>query len=162
MFYNIWDKVFKNGLSKICRRLLFRNLNGYGLLPVFRLNTELYFLKTVFHKFYLVHSWILCSIYSAKMKIVAIEHLNSLILHVVLCVREERCSKKIWKYSLYETQWFYDHEIFIILKPRLNCFRSTLKCHKKSKFSENFYLNCFSDVCDMAMNQPKLCYQVAP
>ena len=35
----IWDKVFKNGPSKICGR------------------------QPVFHKFHLVHSWILCPIY---------------------------------------------------------------------------------------------------
>ena len=35
---DIWDKVFKNGPSKI-------------------------FLSTVFYKFYLIHSWILCLIY---------------------------------------------------------------------------------------------------
>ena len=38
---NIWVKVFKNRQSKICRRL-----------------RPYHFLKTVFHKFYLVHYWI--------------------------------------------------------------------------------------------------------
>ena len=28
----IWDKVFKNGSSKICGRQLLKNLKGYGLL----------------------------------------------------------------------------------------------------------------------------------
>ena len=28
---NIWDKVFKNGLSKICGRQLLKNLKWYGL-----------------------------------------------------------------------------------------------------------------------------------
>ena len=37
-----WDKVFKNGPSKICRRQSLKNL------------------KAVLHKFYLAHSWILC------------------------------------------------------------------------------------------------------
>ena len=42
-----WDKVFKSGQSKICRRQPLKNLKGYG---------PSYFLKAVFHKFYLVHS----------------------------------------------------------------------------------------------------------
>ena len=29
----IWDKVFKNGPSKICGRQPLKNLKGYGLLP---------------------------------------------------------------------------------------------------------------------------------
>ena len=37
----IWDKVFKNGPSKICGRQPLKNLKGYGLLKPF--------LKTVFH-----------------------------------------------------------------------------------------------------------------
>ena len=28
----IWDKVFKNGPSKICERQSLKNLKGYGLL----------------------------------------------------------------------------------------------------------------------------------
>ena len=28
----IWDKVFKNGPSKICERQPFKNLKAYGLL----------------------------------------------------------------------------------------------------------------------------------
>ena len=28
---NIWNKVFKNGLSKICGSQPLKNLNGYGL-----------------------------------------------------------------------------------------------------------------------------------
>ena len=49
----IWDRVFKNGSSKICGKQPLKNLKGYGLL------------KAVFHNFYLVHSWILCLIYSS-------------------------------------------------------------------------------------------------
>ena len=47
-----WDKVFKNGPSKICGRLSLENLKGYeaGCIPS-------NFLKAVFHKFYLVHYW---------------------------------------------------------------------------------------------------------
>ena len=29
---NIWDKVFKNGPNKVCRRQSLKNLKGYGLL----------------------------------------------------------------------------------------------------------------------------------
>ena len=43
---NIWDKVFKNGPSKIC-----------GRQPSnFKFPKISNFLKAVFHKFYLVHS----------------------------------------------------------------------------------------------------------
>ena len=42
------DKIFKNGPSKICGRQPLKNLKWYGL--------------PIFHKFYLVHSWILCPI----------------------------------------------------------------------------------------------------
>ena len=52
-----WDKLFKNGPSKICGRQPLKKLNEYGLLLADR-NPWL-FLKAVFHKFYLVHSWIL-------------------------------------------------------------------------------------------------------
>ena len=41
---NNWDKVFKNGPSKICGRQPLKNLKGSN------------FLKALFHKFYLVHS----------------------------------------------------------------------------------------------------------
>ena len=51
----IWDKVFKNGgPSKICGRQLLKNLKED--------HTPSNFLKVVFHKFYLIHSWIVCSI----------------------------------------------------------------------------------------------------
>ena len=32
----IWDKVFKNGPSKICGRKSLKNLKGYGLLKFFK------------------------------------------------------------------------------------------------------------------------------
>ena len=56
---NIWDKVFKNGPNKICERQPLKNLRDMVCLsrPYF-----IKFLKAVVHKFYLVHSWILCSI----------------------------------------------------------------------------------------------------
>ena len=43
-----WDKVFKNGSSEICGRQSFEK---FEVIPY-------YFLKTVFHKFDLDHSWI--------------------------------------------------------------------------------------------------------
>ena len=56
-------KAFKNGPSKICGRQLLKYLKGYedkGLAD----HIFSYFLEAVFHKFHLVHSWILCPIYS--------------------------------------------------------------------------------------------------
>ena len=52
----IWDNVFKNGLSKICRRQDFKNLNAYGLLQADHTPSNL---KAAFHKFHLVHFWII-------------------------------------------------------------------------------------------------------
>ena len=59
---NIWVKIVKNELSKICRRQPLKNLNWYGL-P--RRTISLQFFKAVFHKFYKVHSWIPWPIYSS-------------------------------------------------------------------------------------------------
>ena len=53
-----WDKLFKNGPSKICGKQPLRNLRGYGLPKVNHTSSK--FLKAVVRKFYLVHSWILC------------------------------------------------------------------------------------------------------
>ena len=52
-------KVFKNGSSEICWKNFenFKSLKWCGLLK-----QTSNFLKPVFHKFYLVHSWILSSI----------------------------------------------------------------------------------------------------
>ena len=61
---NIWDKVFKNGPSKISGRQPLKNLKWYGL-PQQTNHITSNFLKDVFHKFYLIHSWILCPIYFA-------------------------------------------------------------------------------------------------
>ena len=54
IFWHIekWDKIFKNGPSKICGKQPLKNLKWYGLLHITS------FLKAVFQKFYLVHSWI--------------------------------------------------------------------------------------------------------
>ena len=51
---HIWDKVFKMGPSKICGRPPLKNLKEYGLPKTGHITSN--FLKTVFHKFYLVHS----------------------------------------------------------------------------------------------------------
>ena len=53
-----WDKVFKNGPSKICGTHPLENLKRHGLLEADHIPSN--FLKAVIHKFYLVHSWILC------------------------------------------------------------------------------------------------------
>ena len=52
-----WDKVFKNGQSKICGRQPSKNLNWYGLPNRWSDHITSNFLKAVFHKFYLVHSF---------------------------------------------------------------------------------------------------------
>ena len=57
-----WDKVFKNGPCTICERQPLKNLKGYRLLKAELIPS--YFLKAVFHKFFLVHSQILCPIYN--------------------------------------------------------------------------------------------------
>ena len=64
--YNIiWDKVFKSGPTKICGRQPLKLLKGYGLFKqTISLHIPSNFLKAVSHKFYLVHSWILCHICS--------------------------------------------------------------------------------------------------
>ena len=60
-YIRIWVKVFKSGPSKISGRQPIRNLKWYDLLR------QTNFLKAVFHKFYLIHSWILCLIYSCQL-----------------------------------------------------------------------------------------------
>ena len=55
----IWDKVFKHGLSKFCGRQTLKSLKGYSLLAD---NISSNFLKAVFSKIYLVDSWMLCLI----------------------------------------------------------------------------------------------------
>ena len=51
-------KILKNGPSKICGRQSLKNFKRYGLPYHFTSN----FLKAVFHKFYMLNSWILCPI----------------------------------------------------------------------------------------------------
>ena len=55
-WFYIWNKVSKNEPSKICRRHPLKNLKGYGMLQA---DHSLSNFLNVFHKFYLVHSWIL-------------------------------------------------------------------------------------------------------
>ena len=74
-----WDILFKNGPSKICGRQPLKNLKGYGLPKVN--HTSSHFLKAVFRKFYLVHSWILCHKWYLKMS--HSDVVNLLILQVV-------------------------------------------------------------------------------
>ena len=56
----IWDKLFKNGPSKICGRQPLKNLKRYGLPKADHALSN--FLKACIHKFDLVHSWVLCPI----------------------------------------------------------------------------------------------------
>ena len=57
----IWDKVFKNGSCKIRGKQPLKSLKTYGLLQ--EDHTPSNFLKTVFHKFHFVHSWIFCPVW---------------------------------------------------------------------------------------------------
>ena len=51
----------KSGPSEICGRRLLKRLKGYGLSSLPKADhTPSNLLKVVFHKFYLVYSWILC------------------------------------------------------------------------------------------------------
>ena len=61
---HIWGKLFKTGPSKICGRQVLKNLKGYGMLETDYTSSNV--LKAVLHKFYLVHSWILCPIYTQQ------------------------------------------------------------------------------------------------
>ena len=54
--HHIWQ-VFKNVPSKICGRQPLKNFKEYDLLKANHTLSD--FLKAVFHKFYLVHFWIL-------------------------------------------------------------------------------------------------------
>ena len=56
----IWVKVSKNGPSKLCGKQPLKNLKWHGLPK------QSNCLKTVFHKFYLVHSWIPWPIWNDK------------------------------------------------------------------------------------------------
>ena len=56
----IWGKVFKNGPSKVCGKQPLKIWRGMVYLKQTLLPSKC--LKAVFHKFYLVHSWILCPI----------------------------------------------------------------------------------------------------
>ena len=63
----MWDKVYKNGLSKICGRQPLKDLKGYRLLKADGNLSN--FLKAVFQNIYLVHSWILCVTYLETFKL---------------------------------------------------------------------------------------------
>ena len=54
------DQTFNNGPSKICGRQSLKTLKEYGLLEANHTSSKC--LKVVFHRVYLVHSWILCPI----------------------------------------------------------------------------------------------------
>ena len=54
----------KNGPNKICGRQPLKDLKGHGLLHADHTTWNL--LKSAFHKFYLVYSWILCLIYYSQ------------------------------------------------------------------------------------------------
>ena len=60
IYPHIWGKEFKNGPGKICGRQPFK------IWAAAADHAPLTFLKFVFLKFYLVHSWILCPIFTTK------------------------------------------------------------------------------------------------
>ena len=51
----IWDKVFKNGPSKICGRQPLKNLKGYGLLQIEAATKTMFCKKRCFQKFHKIH-----------------------------------------------------------------------------------------------------------
>ena len=59
--------IFSPFLSKICGRQPLKNLKVYGLPQADHTPSNI--LKAVFHKFYLVHSLILCPIYTGMISI---------------------------------------------------------------------------------------------
>ena len=78
----IWAKVFKNRRSKICVRQPLKNLKGYHLPKTD--HTPSNYLKAVFYKFCLVHSWILCTISIYSFYIVALKSRYIFILREIL------------------------------------------------------------------------------
>ena len=65
----IWDKVLKNGPSKNMWKTAFKKFEGIW-------SASSNFLKTVFHKFYLVHSGVLCPIWRMAKVCPVIIHLH--------------------------------------------------------------------------------------
>ena len=62
----IWEKVFKSWLSKFCGGQPFKKFEGIWSAEAYH-HIPSNFLKAVFHKIYLVHSWILCPIQSSTL-----------------------------------------------------------------------------------------------
>ena len=61
----IWDKVFNNGRSEICgKQTAFKKIELNWSALADRITSSI--LTTVFHKFYLGRSWILCPIYNSN------------------------------------------------------------------------------------------------
>ena len=60
--HNIWFQVFKNGPNTIYGRQPLKNFEGIWSALVDYIPSS--FLKAVFHDLYLVHSWILCPIWT--------------------------------------------------------------------------------------------------
>ena len=54
-------QIFQEWTKQNLRKTGFKKLEGYGLLKQ-TISLQI-FLNTVFHKFYLVHSWIICPKY---------------------------------------------------------------------------------------------------
>ena len=114
----IWEKVLKNGQSKVCGRQPLEILKCYGLLK----QTILFqiFLKEVFHKFCLVHFSVLCSISFCLYLIFTILQFYTLTILKFLCSHtrirltpdgiHHWCStkelfSKFWTLSGEQTRW---------------------------------------------------------
>ena len=99
-YINIWVKVFKNGPSKIRGR-------------------QPNFVKAVFHKFYLVHSWILCLICfycpqtsSSSKLTVTVQKTLRVIFFFFCCWRFFCCYFK-FKEKSNKVRFFYPNTFFI-------------------------------------------------
>ena len=83
-----WDKAFKNGLSKI-----------YGRQPLINLKLCLnrpysfFIFFSAFHKFYLVHSWILCPKYTFHAQLFKQRKLDQLSKHWNELKRQKKSGK---------------------------------------------------------------------
>ena len=103
-----WVKVIKNGPSNICGRQPFKNLKDYGLLE-----TDY---TSVFHKFYLVHFWILCpkSWLKTEPNSYKLKNINSLltfIFYMVVYINTKKLKKWFKRHCILAV-----HEIIVSLQ----------------------------------------------
>ena len=86
----IWDKVLKNGLTKICEWQPLKNLTGW-------LQT---FLKAISKKFYLVHSWFILFLYMMWSELpidrLCLFALKCFILHISFHMETKSSPQYVW------------------------------------------------------------------